>query len=78
MAQACARRSDPKSPVPVIVATIVPLPGQIDAAEEVFKSIIPQVHTEDGCELYALHRSADKLVFVERWRDGDGNRRHDG
>lgn len=57
--------------MPVIVATIVPLPGQIDAAEEVFKSIIPQVHTEDGCELYALHRSADKLVFVEKWRDGD-------
>jgi quinol monooxygenase YgiN len=53
----------------VIVATIIPKPDQMDAVEEVLTRLIPEVHTEDGCELYALHKSKDSFVFVERWRD---------
>jgi quinol monooxygenase YgiN len=55
--------------VPVLVATIRPNPGQLEAVESVLKDIIPAVHEEDGCELYALHRGKDRLVFVEKWRD---------
>jgi quinol monooxygenase YgiN len=55
--------------VPVIVATITPKPDQIDAVEAVLTRLIPDVHTEDGCELYALHKSKDRFVFIEKWRD---------
>jgi quinol monooxygenase YgiN len=55
--------------VPVLVATITPKDGQMDAVEAALKDLIPGVHTEDGCELYALHRGRDRLVMVERWRD---------
>jgi quinol monooxygenase YgiN len=62
--------------VPVVVATITPNPGQIDAAEAALKELIPAVHEEDGCEIYALHRGKDTLVFVEKWRDRDALRAH--
>lgn len=55
--------------MPVIVATITPKPDKFDAVEEVLTRLIPDVHTEDGCELYALHKSKDRFVFVEKWRD---------
>ncbi len=53
----------------MIVATITPKPDKFDAVEEVLLRLIPDVHTEDGCELYALHKSKDRFVFVEKWRD---------
>ncbi|HET9077879.1 MAG TPA: putative quinol monooxygenase [Acidimicrobiales bacterium] len=55
--------------MPVIVATITPKPDKFDEVEAVLVRVIPEVHTEDGCELYALHRGKDRFVFVERWRD---------
>jgi quinol monooxygenase YgiN len=55
--------------VPVIVAIITPKPGEFDAVEEVLTRLIPDVHAEDGCELYALHKGKDRFVFVEKWRD---------
>jgi len=55
--------------VPVIVATITPKPDKFDEVAEVLTSLIPQVHDEDGCDLYALHRGKDRFVFVEKWRD---------
>jgi quinol monooxygenase YgiN len=55
--------------VPIIVATITPKPGEFDAVEEVLTRLIPEVHAEDGCELYALHKGKDRFVFVEKWRD---------
>jgi quinol monooxygenase YgiN len=55
--------------VPVIVATITPKADKFDAVEEVLTRLIPEVHTEDGCELYALHKGKDRFVFVEKWRD---------
>jgi quinol monooxygenase YgiN len=55
--------------MPVIVATITPKPDKFDQVEEVLTRLIPEVHTEDGCELYALHRGKDRFVFVEKWRD---------
>lgn len=57
--------------MPVVIATIIPKPDQADAVEAALKELIPAVHEEDGCELYALHRSRDRFVFVEKWRDMD-------
>jgi quinol monooxygenase YgiN len=51
----------------VVVATISPKPEHTDAVAAAFAGIIPQVHAEDGCELYALHRAGDQLIMIERW-----------
>jgi len=42
----------------VVVATITPKPEHTDEVAAAFAGVIPQVHAEDGCELYALHRPA--------------------
>ncbi len=55
----------------VVVANLIPAEGQMDAVEAILTSVVPAVHEEDGCELYALHRADDRFVFVERWRDAD-------
>jgi quinol monooxygenase YgiN len=48
----------------------------MEALEEALKDLLPAVHQEDGCELYALHRGQDRLVFVEKWRDAEALRAH--
>ncbi|AHH19616.1 putative antibiotic biosynthesis monooxygenase [Nocardia nova SH22a] len=53
----------------MIVATITPKPDKFDEVAEVLTRLIPDVHNEDGCELYALHKTNDRFVFVEKWRD---------
>lgn len=62
--------------MPVLVATITPKDGEMDKVEAVLRELIPAVHSEDGCELYALHRGKDRLVFVEKWRDMDALAAH--
>ncbi len=51
----------------VVVATITPRPEHHDEVIAAFTAIIPQVHAEDGCELYALHQTSDRLVMIEKW-----------
>jgi quinol monooxygenase YgiN len=51
----------------VVVATIVPKPECRDEVIAAFRATIEQVHEEDGCELYALHEAADRLIMVEKW-----------
>jgi quinol monooxygenase YgiN len=60
----------------VIVATISPKPGRIDAVREAFTAAIPTMHEEPGCELYALHEDGYGLVLVERWATQDDVRAH--
>jgi quinol monooxygenase YgiN len=62
--------------MPIVVATMTPNPGQMDALVDVLSELVPAVHEEDGCELYALHRGPDRLVFVEKWRDEEALRAH--
>ena len=50
----------------VVVATIVPLPDQVDAVREAILAAVPQVHGEPGCELYALHEDAADL-YPDDW-----------
>jgi quinol monooxygenase YgiN len=52
----------------VVVATITPVPEHRDEVIERFKEVIAAVHAEDeGCELYALHEGAERLVMIEKW-----------
>ncbi len=51
----------------VLVATFQPAPGKTEELIEVLTSAIPAVHTEEGCELYALHRGKETLVMIEKW-----------
>jgi quinol monooxygenase YgiN len=60
----------------VVVATITPLPGQTDEVIAAFTEVIPLIHAEDGCELYALHRAPDRLIMVEKWASRDALDRH--
>ena len=54
----------------VVVATIVPKPEHRAEVIAIFEGVIARVHAEDaGCELYALHEGADRLVMVEKWAD---------
>ena len=51
----------------VVVATITPLPEYREDVIAAFTAIIPQVHGEDGCELYTLNAAEDRLIMVEKW-----------
>ena len=51
----------------VVVAHIRPLPEHLDAVREAVLEILPAVHAEPGCELYALHETDGVLVMVEKW-----------
>jgi quinol monooxygenase YgiN len=51
----------------VVVATILPLAEHRAAVIDAIKETIEQVHAEDGCELYSLNETADRLVMVEKW-----------
>jgi quinol monooxygenase YgiN len=54
----------------VVVATIVPKPEyRAEVIAIISERLVPGVHGEDGCELYALHEGADRLVMVEKWAD---------
>jgi quinol monooxygenase YgiN len=55
----------------VVVATIIPLPEHRDEVIAAFTATVPQVHAEDGCELYALHQREDRLVMIEKWASHD-------
>jgi len=60
----------------VVVATITPKPEHTDEVAAAFAEIIPQVHAEDGCELYALHRAGDQLIMIERWASPEALGQH--
>jgi quinol monooxygenase YgiN len=56
-------------PEPIVVtAVFTPLPDAVDEVIEVLSRAIAQVHTEDGCLLYAIHRDPeDRIVMIEKW-----------
>jgi Antibiotic biosynthesis monooxygenase len=51
----------------VVVATVYPASGRADEVRAALLRAVPRVHAEDGCELYALHESADRLVPPVIW-----------
>ena len=50
----------------VVVATIKPLPEYREDVIAAFTAIIPQVHDEDGCELYTLNAAEDRPQLRKR------------
>jgi quinol monooxygenase YgiN len=60
----------------VVVATIVPRPEHRDEVIATITETVAAVHEEDGCELYALHQTDDRLVMVEKWASADALRAH--
>lgn len=60
----------------VVVATLVPLAEHRDAVIAALTDAIPQVHAEDGCELYALNEASDRLIMIEKWASPEALRVH--
>lgn len=51
-----------------MVATVYPQPELLPQVIALLEQAIARVHTEEGCELYALHEGGDgRLVMVEKW-----------
>jgi quinol monooxygenase YgiN len=59
-----------------VIAIIKPLPEHRDAVIAAFTETIAQVHTEDGCQLYALQRGEDRLIMVEKWASREALDKH--
>ncbi|TJZ54153.1 antibiotic biosynthesis monooxygenase [Streptomyces piniterrae] len=55
--------------MPVVIATIKTKPGRRDEVLNAFEKHAPAVHAENGCQLYAVHAGADRVVVVEKWAD---------
>lgn len=53
----------------VVVATLLPLAEHRDEVIELVRIRVAEVHSEPGCQLYALHDAGDELVIVEQWAD---------
>lgn len=63
----------------IVIALIDPLPEHYDRVIEVLRGVIPDVHDEDGCELYALTEAVDgRIIFVEKWTTRDQWQAHMG
>ncbi|WP_182481155.1 putative quinol monooxygenase [Nocardioides immobilis] len=62
----------------LVMVTITPKPECLDELTEKLQSAISAFHAEPGCDLYALHRTEDQIVAIERWRDADAFRAHQG
>src|ERR1700677_48760 len=61
----------------VIVATIEPIEGRREDLIAFLEEVIAKAHAEDeGCEFYALHEADDRLVFIEKWANGDALKAH--
>ena len=60
----------------VVVAHIRPLPEHLDAVRDAFLEVLPEVHAEPGCELYALHEADGVLVMVEKWESQEALTTH--
>jgi len=52
----------------IVIASFQPLPGKTHELIALIESVIPEVHEEEGCELYALHEEVGgSLVMIEKW-----------
>ena len=53
--------------MPVVMATITPLPQFRQDVLAALEESLPAVHREPGCQVYALHEAGDSFVFIEQW-----------
>ncbi|ATG52850.1 antibiotic biosynthesis monooxygenase [Brachybacterium vulturis] len=56
----------------VVTAVFYPRPGRKQELAEAMRRGIEAVHTEDGCELYAIHDAEDgTLTMIEKWSSAE-------
>ncbi|WP_431043752.1 putative quinol monooxygenase [Streptomyces sp. P1-3] len=55
--------------MPVVIATIKTKPGRREEVLNAFAEHSLAVHSENGCQLYAVHAGADRVTVVEKWAD---------
>ena len=55
----------------IVVATVIPIPEQRQEVIDAFVDVIPRVHAEEGCDLYALNEGSDRLVMIEKWASAE-------
>jgi quinol monooxygenase YgiN len=51
----------------IVVARVYPKPGLLQRVIDVYAPIVPLVHQEPGCELFALHTDGETVFVVEKW-----------
>lgn len=56
----------------VVVATFQAGEGNEQNLLEALKTSVPEIHAEDGCDLFALHEGeAGHIVLIEKWESED-------
>jgi quinol monooxygenase YgiN len=60
----------------IVVARVYPKPGRLQEVIDVYAPIVPLVHREPGCELFALHTDGETVFVVEKWATSAGLRGH--
>jgi quinol monooxygenase YgiN len=60
-----------KSPTPcIVVVTLTPHPEDYATVRNLVLEVIPAIHDDPGCLLYALHdTTTGQLVLIEAWAD---------
>ena len=54
----------------VVTAIFRPKPGAREALLEAMAAVIPLVHEEEGCQLYAIQEEPDgTIMMIENWDD---------
>jgi quinol monooxygenase YgiN len=51
----------------IVVARVYPKPGRVQEVIDEYAGIVPLVHQEPGCELFALHTDGETVFVVEKW-----------
>ena len=51
----------------IVVARVYPKPGRLQEVIDAYAGIVPLVHQEPGCELFALHTDGETVFVVEKW-----------
>jgi quinol monooxygenase YgiN len=61
-----------------VVATFTPKPGAGPRIVDAFRKISPEVHQEQGCEIYAcnVESPGERVVMVESWASYDDLEAH--
>jgi quinol monooxygenase YgiN len=69
-----------QSPEVVVVASLIPSPGQDDAVQTALLEAVAATHEQDrGCRLYAAHRSVrgqEGFVVIEKWDSAEALSEH--
>jgi quinol monooxygenase YgiN len=51
----------------IVVARVYPKSRRLQEVINVYAGIVPLVHQEPGCELFALHTDGETVFVVEKW-----------